>query len=46
MGRPKINEDEKKGKLGITLSKELERQNKIINHLNCNFVRIKWSDII
>lgn len=23
MGRPKINEDEKKGKLGITLSKEL-----------------------
>jgi len=23
MGRPKINENEKKGKLGITLSKEL-----------------------
>ena len=31
---------------GQLLYKDLERQNKIINHLNCNFVRIKWSDII
>lgn len=33
MGRPKINEDEKKGKLGITLSKELIKKiNSITNN--------------
>lgn len=32
-------------KNGQLSNKDIERQNKIINHLNCNFVRIKWSDI-
>lgn len=38
MGRPKINEDEKKGKLGITLSKELIKKIDLITNNKSVFI--------